>query len=194
MDSSGDMRQVMKTLFNTESFKNSINKPKVKSPTELVVGVIKQTGEFKEPTPGIHEFAVTSLNGSPFEGPLAIMGQRLMNPPTVEGWHSGREWIDSGTLVERVNFTAGEMGRVEAPGIQAIINRLGDEGSTVSTESLVDGCLEMLGGYGLMPDTRTLLLSQFQNASALEPGTEEFAHSIGQMLQLIVSTQEYQFT
>ena len=125
---------------------------------------------------------------------IRYMGQDLLNPPTVEGWHTGREWIDSGTLVERVNFTAGEMGRVEAPGIQAIISRLGAEGPTVPAERLVEGCLEMLGGYGLMEDTRTLLLSQFQSASDLDTNTEEFAHSIGQMLQLIVSTQEYQFT
>jgi hypothetical protein len=121
------------------------------------------------------------------------MGQDLLNPPTVEGWHTGREWIDSGTLVERVNFTAGEMGRLDAPGIRDMIHRLASEGPTVSPERLVDGCLEMLGSYGLLPDTRELLLSQFQGVGALDTRTEEFAHSIGQMLQLIVSTQEYQF-
>jgi hypothetical protein len=86
------------------------------------------------------------------------------------------------------------MGRVEAPGIQAIIQRLGSEGPTISAERLVDGCLEMLGGYSLMEETRALLLSHAQTASALNTGTEEFAQSVGQMLQLIVSTQEYQFT
>ena len=83
MESEGNMRNVLSTLFNSDFFKNSMNLPKVKSPTELIVGVIKQTGEFNSPTPGIHEFAVTTLNGSAFEGPLAIMGQRLMNPPTA---------------------------------------------------------------------------------------------------------------
>ena len=32
------------------------------------------------------------------------MGQDLMNPPSVEGWHTGKEWIDTGILVERINF------------------------------------------------------------------------------------------
>jgi hypothetical protein len=112
----------------------------------------------------------------------------------VEGWHTGREWIDSGTLVERVNFTAGEMGRVEAPGIRAIISRLGSGERNITAERLVDGCLEMLGGYSLMEDTRTLLLNQAQSAASLNTGTEEFAESVGQMLQLIAATQEYQFT
>jgi uncharacterized protein (DUF1800 family) len=34
------------------------------------------------------------------------MGQELLNPPSVEGWHTGKEWIDGGTLVQRINFTA----------------------------------------------------------------------------------------
>ena len=178
-----EIRSMLRVLFNSDSFKNA-QFTKVKSPAEVVCGTLRLVGDFAQPKPRMYDAGLE----------IRYMGQDLLNPPTVEGWHSGREWIDSGTLVERVNFTAGEMGRVEAPGIQAIINRLGDEGPTVSTENLVDGCLEMLGGYGLMPDTRTLLLSQFRDASALEPGTEEFAHSIGQMLQLIVSTQEYQFT
>ncbi len=122
------------------------------------------------------------------------MGQDLLNPPSVEGWHTGKEWIDSGTLVERVNFAAGEMGRIDAPGIRSIIDRLGSEGHIISPERLVDGCLEMLGGYDLMEETRTLLLNHAQANATLHTGEAEFARSVGQMLQLIVSTQEYQFT
>jgi hypothetical protein len=65
---------------------------------------LKQTGAFRTLTPGIHEFGITTLNGSTYEDPMAIMGQRLLNPPTVEGWHTGHEWIDSGTLSQRTGF------------------------------------------------------------------------------------------
>jgi hypothetical protein len=51
----------------------------------------------------------------------------------------------------------------------------------------------MIGGYGLMEETRSLLLNHASQAGALDTGTEEFAQQVGQMLQLIVSTQEYQF-
>ena len=178
-----EIRSMLRVLFNSDSFKNA-QFAKVKSPAEVVCGTLRLVGDFARPKPRMYDAGLE----------IRYMGQDLLNPPTVEGWHTGREWIDSGTLVERVNFTAGEMGRVEAPGIQAIISRLGSAGATVSAERLVDGCLEMLGGYGLMEDTRKLLLSQFQTTSDLDTNTEEFAHSIGQMLQLIVSTQEYQFT
>jgi hypothetical protein len=127
------------------------------------------------------------------------MGQDLLNPPTVEGWHTGKEWIDSGTLVERVNFTAGEVGRVNAPGIKDIITRLGAPGPAISAEELVDGCLDMLGGYNLMSETRSLLLghaseSEAVSDGAVDTGAPEFPELVAQLLQLIVSTQEYQFT
>ncbi len=57
----------------------------------------------------------------------------------------------------------------------------------------MDGCLEMLGGYELMEENHTLLVNHAQTAATLSTGTEQFAQSVGQILQLIVSTQEYQF-
>ena len=48
-----------------------------------------------------------------------FMGQFLLNPPSVGGWHEGEEWIDSGALVERINFASTELERRDAPGIQA---------------------------------------------------------------------------
>jgi hypothetical protein len=178
-----EIRSMLRVLFNSDFFKNA-RFAKVKSPSEVVCGTLRLVGDFSKPKPRLYDAGME----------VRYMGQDLLNPPTVEGWHTGREWIDSGTLVERVNFAAGEMGRIEAPGIQAIINRLGSEGSNISAERLVDGCLELVGGYDLMEETRTLLLSQAQTASSLKTGTEGFAQSVGQMLQLIAATQEYQFT
>ena len=60
------------------------------------------------------------------------MGQALLNPPTVEGWHTGKEWIDSGTLVERINFVADQVGNMELPGIKLIVDRMNSDASTMS--------------------------------------------------------------
>ena len=119
------------------------------------------------------------------------MGQDLLNPPTVEGWHTGKEWIDSGTLVERVNYTSGEMGDINSPGIRSIINRVAEQGSSITAEQMLDGCLEMLGGYSLTDDTRTLLLENAGKNGDISTGSDEFAEQVGETLQLIVSTQEY---
>ena len=182
----GDMREVLKVLFNSESFKNAFDKPKVKSPTELVVGVIKQTGEFNNPTPGIHEFAVTSLNGSPFEGPLAIMGQRLMNPPTVEGWHTGFEWINSGTLSERIGFVEKQFSDPNKPGVKEIIDRVGS--LDTDPDTLVDRCLDLLGGLNVKDETRASLVKYAKELQNMKDTS-----GIHHLIQMVTSTVDYQF-
>lgn len=185
LNSGGDMKKTLSTLFNSKSFKNSYDKPKVKSPTELIVGVIKQTGEYIEPTPGIHEFAVTSLNGSPYEGPLAIMGQRLMNPPTVEGWHTGFEWINSGTLSERIGFVEEQFSDPDKPGVSEIISRVGSLDS--DPEALVERCLELLGSIKVSSETRSSLVNYAKELQKLEHESD-----VHHLIQMITSTVDYQ--
>ena len=115
-----------------------------------------------------------------------------MNPPTVEGWHTGAEWIDSGTLVERINFAADQVGNTGLPGIRDIVARLGGE-EVASAEGIVDRCLEMVGAYQLAPETREQLIAYTDSNGSPAPGTPEYSETIAQTLQLIVSTQEYQF-
>jgi hypothetical protein len=173
---------MLRVLFNSDFFKTALF-AKVKSPAEMVASTLKLAGNFDRPKPGLYELSKE----------IRYMGQDLLNPPTVEGWHTGREWIDSGTLVERVNFAAGQMGDSNTPGVRAIIDRLASEGNTISSDRLIDGCLEMLGAYELSADTRSLMVEHDQKQISLETGAPEFAERVSETLQLIVSTQEYQF-
>ncbi|MDE2778082.1 MAG: DUF1800 domain-containing protein [Chloroflexota bacterium] len=177
-----EIRSMLRVLFNSDSFKNA-RFAKVKNPSEVVCGTLRIVGDFETPKPRFYDPALQ----------IRYMGQDLLNPPTVEGWHTGKEWIDSGTLVERVNFAAGEMGRLDSPGIQDIVSRLSSRGNVISADDLLDGCLELLGGYELMQDTRDLFLSQAVKVSELNTSSEDFADQVSQLLQLIVATQEYQF-
>ena len=176
-----DLRSVLRVLFNSESFKNA-RFAKVKSPTEVVIGTMRLVQDFTNPKIGLHQLASN----------IRYMGQDLMNPPTVEGWHTGSEWIDSGTLVERINFTADRVGDINLPGIKAIVERLADE-QVSEPDRFVRRCLDMLGAYDLPEETYTQLIDHVQKAGALDPGSPNYSERVGQMLQLIVSTQEYQF-
>ena len=120
------------------------------------------------------------------------MGQDLMNPPTVEGWHTGAEWIDSGTLVERINFTADQVGNTNLPGVRAIIDRLAAENQT-QPRPFVHRCLDLVGAYQLPDDTLDYLVQHIEKGGPLQPGADDYAHRVAQTLQLIVATQEYQF-
>jgi uncharacterized protein (DUF1800 family) len=177
-----DIRSMLRLLFNADFFKNA-RFAKVKSPAETVVGTTRLVGDFAFPRPGFNALTLT----------IRYMGQDLLNPPTVEGWHTGREWIDSGTLVERINFTADYMGNINLPGVRDIIARLRAEGPTLSPERLVDGCLELLGGYQLAPETRSELVALARGAGALNTAAADFPRRVAQMLQSIVATTEYLF-
>ena len=121
------------------------------------------------------------------------MGQYLLNPPTVEGWQTGREWIDSGTLVERINFTADQVGNINHPGVKNIISRIGETGSTLTADQLVDGCLENLGAYQLADETRVQLLELAASDGEIRSDAEGFPRQVATMLQSIVATTEYLF-
>ena len=177
-----DIRSMLGVLFNSEFFKNA-RYAKVKSPAETVIGAMRLVQDFTFPKHGLQPIALE----------MRYMGQTLLNPPTVEGWHTGTEWIDSGTLVERINFAADQVGNIELPGIRAIIDRLSSEGKTLSPERLVDGCLDLVGAYELAEESRSKLLAHVQREGELSTGTEEFNRRVGQILQLVVATQEYQF-
>jgi uncharacterized protein (DUF1800 family) len=178
----GDIRSMLRVLFNSEFFKNA-RFAKVKSPAEVVASTMKLSGEYSTPRPGINAIAMS----------IRYMGQDLMNPPTVEGWHTGREWIDSGTLVERINFAADHLGNPEHPGVKAMVRRMAARGKTLTSAQLLDGCLEMLGGYELPQETRAQLLSHIEKDGAISTSAANFGHRVAQTLQLIASTQEYQF-
>ena len=177
-----DIRSMLRVLFNSDFFKNA-RFAKVKSPAETVASTMRLVDDFTSPKVGAWMLALE----------IRYMGQDLINPPTVEGWHTGKEWIDSGTLVERINFTADQVGNINLPGVRAIINRLSSRGPILSPEQLVDGCLEMLGGYELADETRSRLVANARKGGELHTGTEGFAQRVGRMLQLMVATQEYLF-
>jgi uncharacterized protein (DUF1800 family) len=177
-----DIRAMLSVLFNADFFKNA-RFSRVKSPVETVIGTTRLVKDFDFPKPGFNALALN----------IRYMGQDILNPPTVEGWHTGKEWIDSGTLVERINFTADYVGNVNLPGVQDIIARLRSEGPTLTPERLVDGCLELLGGYQLAPETRSELVALARTEGEIRTGDEKFPQRVAQMLQSIVATTEYLF-
>ena len=185
MQSDGDIRAMLSALFNSDFFKNARFK-KVKSPVELITGVIKLVGTYQYPTPGMVDYSNTAR----------LMGQQLFDPPTVEGWHTGHEWIDGGTLNERVNFAVNEVGDLSKPGISDLIDRMGAQSEAVSPQRFVDAALDLAGPVEVGDDTRNGLMRYAEAAGALEFGSaaarEQSATHIGRMLQLIVSAREYQ--
>ncbi len=184
VESDGDIRQVMRTLLNSEFFKAS-RFQRVKSPAEFVGGAIKLAG-----APAVPDISVAKLSGA-----TILMGQALMNPPSVEGWHTGQEWLNSGTLIERVNFAVAQVTDTSQPGIALIVERVAAAGDA-SAEELVDRCLDLCGPLEVSAQTRATLVEEAQEEGPLSLGdgaTEEAAARVGRLVQLIVAAPEYQF-
>jgi uncharacterized protein (DUF1800 family) len=180
-----DIRAVLRVLFNSDFFKNA-RFTRVKSPAELVVSTVRLAASFNGPRQGYQDVAAE----------CAFQGQELLNPPSVESWHTGEEWIDGGALVRRVNFAARYLSDTSQPGVRAMVDRLKAQGR-LSAEALVDQCLDLLGPLEVHEATRRELVRQALEDGELRWDTEENARAserhIGRLLALIAASREYQF-
>ena len=187
-DSGYEIRSVLRTLFHSAYFQSELARfTRVKGPVELVIGAVRLAGSYRQPTFGADQLARYTM----------YMGQGLFQPPSVEGWHEGMEWIDSGTLLERVNFIGSELGNVKNPGVRTIIDRLAAEGTGVfSPEELVDRCLDVLGPLPVAEDTYATLVEFVARQGEVQvhghqPG-DAVEQRIGDVLRLVTATREFQ--
>ncbi len=175
-ESGYDIRSVLRVLFNSDFFKSEdVRYKKVKGPAEYLVGVLRMTGEFDMPRRDM----------IPRYRQTVWMGQELSNPPSVEGWHEGVEWIDTGTLIERINFASEQFGDPDKPGVKAMIDRIFRDGvDDLSSEQLVDRCLDEMGAFSVGDETRDILI-RFIEADRSRENVEN-------LLRLSASTREFQ--
>ena len=187
-DAGYEIRAVLRTLFYSPYFTSEPARyARVKGPAELLVGAIRLAGSYTTPTLGAHQLAYQAL----------YMGQGLLQPPSVEGWHEGLEWIDSGSLVERINFVARELSNVQNPGVRAIIERLAAApAGSLTPGQLVEHCLDMLGLLSVDDETRAALVECVAAEGPLDltghqPG-DAAEQRVAHVLRLIASTREFQ--
>jgi uncharacterized protein (DUF1800 family) len=89
----GDLREVMRTILTSPELRDrGAWRAKVKSPFEYVVSVLRSTGaDVRDPRP--------------FVNTIAALGEPLYQSQPPTGYpDSGRAWINTGTLVARLNF------------------------------------------------------------------------------------------
>ena len=182
-----EMKPVLHALFSSDFFKQAMFQ-RVKNPAEVVVGTLKLTGDLD---------GSTDLRWKKIPLECTYMGQDLLNPPSVEGWHTGREWINSGALVRRVNFVADYVRDTSLPGIQDIVRRITSDGRAISVEALVDRCLELMGPVEVSEETRASLIKKAGGDAEVSWEADDqrvdVSRRIGEILALIAGTREYQF-
>jgi len=187
-DSGYDIGEMIRVLFNSDFFKSEkCHYKKIKSPAELAGNVLRTTGEF-----GMPNIRISERNSQ-----VAFMGQQLLNPPSVEGWHQGLEWIETGSLTERVNFAAQHLGDISKPGVRNIVeNVLVKLGDSVSAEECVNQCLDQLGAIQTSEYIHDILI-EFANENGISEinllkDKKTATKKISELMSLIASVPEFQ--
>ena len=180
-----DIRETLRFLFNADFFKEA-RFAKVKSPVDVMIGMLRLAGGAEFPAPGIGNLSRQ----------VAYMGQELLNPPSVEGWHTGPEWINSGSIMTRTNFFTDLVSDAERPGVKAVVEALRERGP-LPTDEFVDICLDLLGPLEVAARARQELIDHADAQGPLTWGSnggyDSTVARITEMLQLIVALREYQF-
>ena len=185
-----DIKSVLRVLLTSNFFKES-RYQKIKSPVELVIGTLRLSGEYNDDS---------KVDSSIF-GVIAesdYMGQALCNPPSVEGWHTGEEWISSGALVDRVNFASQHIGNPDNDGVRHIVDRirtdLRDDAHTVG--ELIESCGNSVGITRISEDTTEGVLDLFSQKEVQVKGKDAKIKieddTILRVLEFMVSSREYQ--
>jgi uncharacterized protein (DUF1800 family) len=187
-DSGFDIKEMLRFLFKSEFFKSEkVWNKRVKSPVELVAGALRLTKEFDRPS---REEYFTCLRTS-------YMGQWLMHPPSVEGWHWGTEWLDSGTLVERVNFSSSSLGNLKSAGVKNIAENIRKSiKAPFKPEQVIDLALDQLGALIVSDNTRSNLVeyaeSNFKSIDDDSKIADISNEDVGEVLKLVGAMPEFQ--
>ena len=151
-------------------------------------GTLRLAGGLEVPSYDAYAAAATCAN----------MGQALLNPPSVEGWQGGEEWINTGAYLQRVNFASATLDDPDKPGVRAIIDRVKTSvgGGELTPDELVDRLLEILGPLETSESTRQGLINFAAKHADISFGDDESIanaeKAIVSVVGLIVATQEYQ--
>lgn len=172
--------EMLRVLFKSRFFKSENTwYRKIKGPAELVAGVLKLTGECR--VPGLE----TNTN----TGSMGFMGQTLINPPSVEGWHQGIEWIDTGTAIERINYASEHLGNASNTGVKDIIANISTaSGTTNDPNLLIQHCLDELGAIKISDESHSALVNFVKNGE-IDVDAEK---GIGELVEMVAATPDFQ--
>lgn len=85
-----ELKPVLRAMFNSPEFLSAqAYRALSKSPTQFVIGAIRQLG-------------IINL-GTQVVNNITAVGQELFNPPTVKGWDDGVSWFNSALFFNRAN-------------------------------------------------------------------------------------------
>ena len=160
------LRPVLGELFRSELFFAERSRgARIKSPIELVVGTFRQLGG-------------TAAYSSMVEL-TAQLGQDLFQPPSVKGWDGDRGWLNTASMILRLNFAS------EVTGGRGL-GRLGEGAAReMKSAARVDGLTRSIVRCPLIASTRGKIIREVEAAAGADRQRRVAWH-------MVVSLPEYQ--
>jgi uncharacterized protein (DUF1800 family) len=176
------VRAMLETVFTSPAFYDERARyARVKSPAEFVVGVIR--------TLDVPLLAIKKLPDV-----IESMGQDLLNPPNVAGWPGGRNWINTRTLLARVNFSSQVTSEMNRRG--QLMERVRDDllapDTELSTpEEIVNAIWDaLMPGQAMGEREKAALLAYVKDGA--QGGKVNLRAKLPGLLSLVMGTPEYQ--
>jgi hypothetical protein len=181
---------------NYEFYTDRAKTRTVKTPCDLVVGAMRafgiRKGDGKYVGPAVREMGEQ----------LGIMGMNLFEPPNVAGWPGGLAWMNSGTLLSRLEFAkdlaASDFGPNKLPLGNITGLPLGD--ATADPGVVVDAIIAQVsldqGPLALTPTQRQYLIDYATTDTPTLDLSSEFTDDantkVRGLISLVLQTAEYQ--
>jgi uncharacterized protein (DUF1800 family) len=173
----GDVREVLRTMFTSPEFFAAENyRAKIKTPFEMTVSAVRAIGADTNGAPQFHRW-------------MAQMGEGLFmcQPPT--GYPDTAErWVNTGALLERMNFSLA-LSENRIPGARVNLQNLLAGVNITHQSQVVDHFVNLLLRGQVSPQTReTIDKSLSERRLAMAGGQVDVAKVVG----LILGSPEFQ--
>ena len=179
-DSRYSIKAVMRQILNSpEFYSERAYRAKVKSPPELIAGIIRTLG--------------METDGRVLPGAVSSMGQTLFAPFDVSGWPGGAAWITTTTLLQRLNIA----NAVASGRSRALMFNPGQllQGQGVSSlDAAVDYFVTLLLDGGLSQEQREVALAYLERRSPLGGSRPNLVadEKVRSLVYFILASPEYQ--
>jgi uncharacterized protein (DUF1800 family) len=192
-ESGYSIRALLSQIFRSHAFySDRARNAVIKCPVQYVLGTVKMMGltqalplTLDQISPAGDQAAAEITTDTPTQGQRALgrrlgllaqlpnamksMGQDILEPPSVKGWDGGPRWINTATLLARIDFANSiSQSRVAFDGqFTRAVNFVQQMNGT--PETWVDYLAQTLGPLELTPQTRTTLVNYIQGSGEFEP-------------------------
>jgi hypothetical protein len=115
------------------------------------------------------------------------MGQQLYEPPDVNGWALGPDWITTASMLSRMNFAATLMAN------QRFNLQTTSAPARSSPEALLEFHLKRFSPAPLSAEAKADMLDYLRQGGAWTGSDTQLASKASGLARLIVGSAEYQF-